>query len=99
LGDLEIRHAGIQGRAEAPDRPGGEIYFARPALPVATVRLRLDRGGQHPGRGRAMGQAADDCGTGRRGVGTLTVFGPADVIPGRAGGANPESITPVLLYN
>ena len=68
-GHVEIRQAGIQGRAQAPHRPGVEIHLARPALPVAAMRLRLDGGGQHPGRGRAMGEAADDRGVGGRGVG------------------------------
>src|SRR5688500_3856638 len=29
-------------------------------MPVAAVRLCLDRGRQYPGRGRAMGEARDD---------------------------------------
>ena len=60
-----------QGRAQAPHRRGDEIHRARSALPVAAMRLRLDRGGQHPGRGRAMGEAADDRGVGGRGVGAI----------------------------
>ena len=56
------RHARNQGRAQAPHRRGGEIHPARPALPVAAMRLRLDRGRQCAGRGRAMGEAADDRG-------------------------------------
>ena len=58
-----------QGRAQAPHRRGGEIRRHRPALPVAAMRLRLDRGGQYPGRGRAMGEAAHDRRSGRGGVG------------------------------
>ena len=46
-----------QGRAQAPHRRGGEVRAARSALPVAAMRLRLDRGGQSPHRGRAMGEA------------------------------------------
>ncbi len=38
---------------------GDQILRTRPALPVAAMRLRLDRGGQRLGRGRAMGEAAD----------------------------------------
>ena len=53
---------------------------ARPALPVAAMRLRLDRGGQRAGRGRAVGQAAHDRGTGRRGVGKVVI-----VVPAKAG--------------
>ena len=64
-GHLEIRHAGIQGRAQAPHRSGVEIHLARSALPVAAMRLCLHRGRQYPGRGRAMGEAQDDRGTRR----------------------------------
>ena len=49
-----------QGRAQAPHRRGGEVCEPRSALPVAAMRLRLDRGRQHPHRGAAMGEAADD---------------------------------------
>ena len=45
---------------EAPHRRGRQVHSARSALPVAAMRLCLDRGGQHPGRGRAMGQTAHD---------------------------------------
>ena len=55
--------------AQAPHRRGHEIYFARPALPVAAMRLCLHRGGQYAGRGRAMGEAADDRGGGGGSVG------------------------------
>ena len=54
---------------QAPHRRGDEIRRARPALPVAAMRLRLDRGRQRAGRGRAVGEAAHDRGTGRGGVG------------------------------
>ena len=37
---------------------GGQIRRPRSALPVAAMRLRLDRGRQRAGRGRAMGEAA-----------------------------------------
>ena len=53
----KIGTAGIEGRAQAPHRAGREIRRSRPALPVAAMRLRLHRGRQHPGRGRAMGEA------------------------------------------
>ena len=59
----------IQGRDQAPHRAGGEIRAARPALPVAAMRLRLDRGRQYSGRGRAMGEAAHDRRDRRGGVG------------------------------
>ena len=58
---------------QAADRRGDQIRRARPALPVAAMRLRLDRGGQHAGRGRAMGEAADDRRGGGRGVGTVGI--------------------------
>ena len=38
-------------------RRGREVRAARPALPVAAMRLRQHRGGQPAGRGRAVGQA------------------------------------------
>ncbi len=41
----------------------------RSALPVAAMRLRLDRGRQHADRGTAMGEAADDRGSRRGSVG------------------------------
>ena len=36
---------------------GGEVRAARPALPVAAMRLRLQRGRQYPGRRRTMEEA------------------------------------------
>ena len=42
--DVEERQARIEGRAQAPHRRGREVRAARPALPVAAMRLRLDRG-------------------------------------------------------
>ena len=60
-----------QGRHQAADRRGDQICRARSALPVAAMRLRLDRGRQRAGRGRAMGEAADDRRTGGRGVGEV----------------------------
>ena len=66
---IEDRRAREQGRPQAPHRRGGEVRRPRPALPVAAMRLRLDRGGQYPGRGRAMGEARADRRGRRRGVG------------------------------
>ena len=60
------------GRDQAPHRGGHQIYRARPTLPVAAMRLRLDRGRQRAGRGRAVGQAADDRGNRRRGMGKMS---------------------------
>ena len=45
-GDDQDRHAGIQGRHQAPHRGSGQIHRSRSALPVAAMRLRLDRGRQ-----------------------------------------------------
>src|SRR5689334_8726093 len=44
-------------------------------MPVAAVRLCLDRGGQYPGRGGGVGEAQDDR-RGRRGGVGLTCFLP-----------------------
>ena len=51
---------GSEGRHQAPHRGGGQIHRSRPALPVAAMRLRLDRGRQYPRRGRTMGEAPHD---------------------------------------
>ena len=65
------------GRLESKDEikrrieQAAKFIAARPALPVAAMRLRLDRGRQYPGRGRAMGEAADDRGDRRGGVGLM----------------------------
>ena len=69
---------------QAPHRRGGEVRRARPALPVAAMRLRLDRGGQYADRGRAMGEAADDRRGGRRGVGRER-YGPRHPPPSSPG--------------
>ena len=61
--------AGKPRRDQAPHRAGGEIHRHRSALPVAAMRLRLDRGRQRACRGRAMGEAADDRRNRRRSVG------------------------------
>ena len=62
---LEERQAREEGRHQAAHRRGDQICRARSALPVAAMRLRLDRGRQCAGRGRAMGEAADDRGNRR----------------------------------
>ena len=58
---------------------------SRAVLPVAAMRLRLDRGGQHPRRGGAMGEAADDRRAGGRSVGTMS-FACRSVCRRRASG-------------
>ena len=63
------------GRLESKDEikrridASRQIRFARPVVPVAAMRLCLDRRGQCAGRGRAMGEAAHDHRNRRRGVG------------------------------
>ena len=49
---------------------------ARAVLPVAAMRLRLDRGRQHPRRGRAVGEVPDDRGDRGRGVGQVMMVEP-----------------------
>ena len=58
-----------QGFRQAPHRGGGEICPARSTVPVAAMRLRLDRGRQRARRGRTMGQAAAGRRVGGRGLG------------------------------
>ena len=68
---LEKRLAGKEGRREETDRRSGEIRPARPVLPVAAMRLRLDRGGQYPDRGAAMGKDAGGRRAFRGGLGQI----------------------------
>ena len=68
-GHFEERAAGAERRHQAPHRRGDQICRARSAVPVAAMRLRLDRGRQRAGRGRAVGEAAHDRGIGGRSVG------------------------------
>ena len=67
--DHQERQARKQGRAQAPHRRGGEICAPRSALHLRPVRLCLDRGGQYPDRGRAMGETGPDGRGRRRGLG------------------------------
>ena len=50
--------AGIEGRDQAPHRAGVEVRAARPDLPLAAMRLRLERGRQYHRRRRTMGEAS-----------------------------------------
>ena len=70
----KIRRAGEEGRHQAPAGGGRQIRAARPARGVAAMRLRLDRGGQHPHRGRAVGQAEARGRSRERGVGEVGFF-------------------------
>ena len=70
-GDDEIRRARIPGRDQAPHRGGGQIHRSRPALSVAAMRFRLDRGRKYPHRGRRMGKAPHDRGGRGRSVGPI----------------------------
>ena len=72
LGLVTSKSGKLESKDELKRRidAGGEVHRSRPALPVAAMRLRLDRGRQYPGRGRAMGEAAADRRARRRGVGT-----------------------------
>ena len=65
-----------KGRPQAAHRRGDEICRARPALPVAAMRLRLDRRRQCARRGGTMGEAADDRGAGGRGLGPMRPIQP-----------------------
>src|SRR5581483_5704665 len=55
--DDEARRARGPGRPEAPDRGGLPLRLARPALPLAPVRLRLDRRGQRADARAAVREA------------------------------------------
>jgi methionine synthase II (cobalamin-independent) len=63
-GQLESKDA-IKRRIDE----GREVRPARSAGAVAAVRLCLDRGRQRAGRRRTVGEARDDCGDRRRGMG------------------------------
>ena len=54
----QARRAGGRGRAQAAHRRGREVRAARPAVPVAAVRLLLDRRGQRADGRRAGREAA-----------------------------------------
>ena len=53
----KTRRARDQGRAEAPDRGGGEVRAARAAVPVAAVRVLVDGRGQRADRGASSGRS------------------------------------------
>ena len=65
------RRARVQGRAQAPDRGGVAVRRRRPAVPVAAVRLLLDRGGQRAHARPAGGEAAAHRGDRPGGVGLM----------------------------
>ena len=59
LGLVTSKSGTLESKDELKRRIDEAAKFvdARSALPVAAMRLRLDRGRQYPGRGRAMGEA------------------------------------------
>ena len=71
-----------QGRDQAPHRGGHQIRGARSALSFAAMRLRLHRGRQRAGRGRAVGEAAAGGGDRAGGVGEVR---PSFPLPARGG--------------
>ena len=73
LGLVTTKTGKLESKDELKRRIDQAAKFCRPrpALPVRPVRLRLDRGGQHAHRGRAMGEAAPDRRGRRRGVGAV----------------------------
>ena len=75
LGLVTSKSGTLESKDELKRRidAGGEVRAARPALPFAAMRLRLDRGRQYPDRGAAMGEAAHDRRVGGRGVGIAAV--------------------------
>ena len=76
------------GRLESKDElkrridEAAKYVDARSALPLAAMRLRLDRGRQYPRRGRAMGETCDDRRGRRRGVGVAEDRGLRSRVPG-----------------
>ena len=73
LGLVTSKSGALESKDEIKRRidAGVEIRAARPALPVAAMRLRVERRGQYPRRRRAMGEAADDRRARRRNLGPL----------------------------
>src|SRR5712671_618788 len=73
---LQDRHHGAKGYHQAPHRGRHTLRADRAALPLAAMRLRLDRGRQRAWRGGAMGEAHDGRGTGAGGVGVNSFLVP-----------------------
>ena len=71
LGLVTSKSGTLESKDEIKRRidAGGEVHRRRTARAQPAMRLRLDRGRQHPGRGRAMGEAQDDRGARRGGLG------------------------------
>ena len=67
--DDEARRAGAEGRAEAAHRGGVPVRAARPALPLAAVRLLLDGRGQRADARGAGREAPPDRRDGRGDLG------------------------------
>ena len=77
LGLVTTKTGKLESKDELKRRidEAAKFVASRPALPVAAMRLRLDRGGQHAHRGRAMGEAAADRRGRGRGVGAVALDG------------------------
>ncbi len=73
---------GIQGRHQAAHRGSRQVHRYRAALPVAAMRLRLDRGREYSRRGRTVGEAAHDRRSRSRSVG-LEWGSMADIVAGK----------------
>ena len=72
--DDEARRARVEGRLEAAYRGGIDVRADRPALPLAAVRLLLDRGGKPPHLRRPGGEAPPRRRDRRRRLGLRTRF-------------------------
>ena len=92
LGLVTTKRGALEDKddAEASHRRGQPVHPARPALPVAAVRVRVDAGGQRRHvRGRG-GQAATRRGDGAGGVGLTSAT--AALLSFRLGGADGVSV-------
>jgi 5-methyltetrahydropteroyltriglutamate--homocysteine methyltransferase len=61
LGLVTTKSGRLESKDDLKRRIEQAAKFPRSIVPVTAVRLRLDRGRQYPGRGRAMGETEDDC--------------------------------------
>src|SRR5205823_644484 len=68
----EARRARVEGRAQTPNRSGGQVCAARAALPLPAVRLLVDVRGQRADARRAVGEARADRRDRTRGLGLIS---------------------------